>query len=127
MGDTVFASRPEATGSVNIDIGGEHCYASISQWKRRQNSDSEGRHWNTTIKAGFLINAGQLTFLRWNMRREWCSSRVIFEDLPDQVVPAIFLSSCFGYASVSFVNLCSSPPETCTQCDALCHVSQSNL
>jgi len=126
--DTVFSNRLEGTRSMSIEFGTEACHEEISQWRTRTH-DADGRRWLHTsvgqwrgaMKAGFLISDRQLTFFRWNARREWCSSRVVFIELPDQVIPAIFLSSCSGYATAQFINLSSSPPEMCTRCDALCH------
>jgi len=120
--DKLYASRPDASGSVNIDFGSESCrrgtvlrmLSQWSNWSRQVN----GRG---TTKAGFFINNRQMTFFRWNMESEWCSSGVIFRDLPDQVIPAIFLTSCAGYTSIRFVNLRSQPPELCTRCEALGH------
>jgi len=84
---------------------------------------------NNTVKVGFLVKDRQLTFCQPrqpHLRPEWCSSGIVFEDLPDEVVPAIFLTSCVGYASVRFVDLSASPPEICPWCED-CFGASSDL
>jgi len=78
--------------------------------------------WNEPVKAGFLIKNKQLTFYRGNACGQWRSSGVILDDLPDEVVPAVFMSSFVGFARVNFSNLWTSPPDvSCVHCDKLGH------
>lgn len=78
--------------------------------------------WNAPIKAGLLVKDRQLTFYRGSMCGQWQSSGTILGDLPDDVIPAVFMSSFVGFAKVSFLNLWSSPPDVgCIHCDALGH------
>lgn len=78
--------------------------------------------WNEPLKAGFLIKDRKLTFYRGNMVGQWRSSGVILEDLPDEVIPAVFMSSFVGFARVCLSNLWTSPPDvSCIHCDKLGH------
>jgi len=67
------------------------------------------------IKVGVLIINRRLTFFRGDRQGEWCCSGFTFCDLPEQVIPAVFLSSFVGYASARFLHLWSSPPWMCGQ------------
>jgi len=62
------------------------------------------------VKVGLLIINRRLTFFQGDMFGTWCCSGFTFANLPEQIIPAVFLSSCVGYASARFVHLRSSPP-----------------
>lgn len=112
----VFASGLEVTRSAGMVAGAETWRTARVKWDPIDNL--------STLRAGFLLDAGKLSFFRGNQWGAWCSSRPVFGNLPGQVVPAVFLSSFVGYASVRFLDLRSSPPpscDTCAQCDALAH------
>jgi hypothetical protein len=83
--------------------------------------------WNDPVKAGLLIKDRQLIFYRGNMSGQWRSSGVILGDLPDEVIPAVFLSSFSGFARVGFLNLWPSPPDVaCIHCDQRGHGLKSD-
>eukprot|EP00931_Biecheleriopsis_adriatica_P008440 TRINITY_DN109628_c0_g1_i1.p1 TRINITY_DN109628_c0_g1~~TRINITY_DN109628_c0_g1_i1.p1 ORF type:complete len:310 (-),score=19.14 TRINITY_DN109628_c0_g1_i1:186-998(-) len=122
--DRLFVSRPASTATMDVAIGAQTCQASTLQQRQMRSVMPSSRTWNTTMKCGLFINKGQLQLFRWNAGREWCSSEMIFGDLPDEIVPAIFLLSCAGYASVNFVGLHPSPPATCMRCDPMKKTNQ---
>jgi hypothetical protein len=132
--DKVFVNRPnrlDQLDSMFIEFGTDACHEEESNWTSWNYAAGGTRRlcrpygqWNTTVKVGILVKDRQLSFMRWNARKEWCSSRVVFGDLPDQVIPAIFLSKCAGYATAEFVNLSASPPEMCTRCNGSCNADK---
>lgn len=78
--------------------------------------------WNAPIKAGFLIKDRQLTFYRAGISGQWQSSGAILGDLPDEVIPAVFMSSFVGFAWVGLQNFWTSPPDIeCPHGDMLSH------
>lgn len=111
----------EEHGSEYVCVGLESCRKNKFRLKM---SGNPSRLLSDPIKLGLLIINRRLTFFRGDMRGEWCSSGVTFSDLPEKIIPAVFLSSCIGYASARFVNLWSSPPWMCGQCDTLDHFCQ---
>jgi len=123
QGDLAVAFSPE-TGRVfacgvqgHVREGG--CCAAWLNWKALGDSSMP---WNTPIKAGLLVRNGKLTLYRGNVWGDWRSSGVVMEDLPKQVIPAVFLSSFVGYASVRFLNMWAEPPDVvCPDCDRLGH------
>jgi len=87
----------------------------------RQIGDSS-MSWNAPLKAGLMIKDRQLTLYRGNMHGQWRSSGVILRELPDEVIPAVFMTSFVGFASVRFLNLWQSPPDVCcADCDMSGH------
>lgn len=77
--------------------------------------------WNHPIKAGLLVWQRSLIFYRTNEWGTWHSSGIVVSDLPEQVMPALFLSSFVGFGSVRFAGLRSSPPQVCPCCDRWGH------
>ncbi|CAK0832115.1 unnamed protein product [Prorocentrum cordatum] len=114
---TVFASSLVQSRPLHLGQLPRCCTASLN-WNSLDNS-SNAR--DAPIKAGFSVTR-QLSFYRGSTNGQWRSSGVILRDLPGAVVPAVFMSSFVGHASVSFVNLRPSPPNVeCKECDLLSH------
>jgi len=100
------------------------CCAATLNWARFGDSSAA---WNKPVKAGLLIKDRQLIFYRGNIEGLWRSSGVILDGLPDEVIPALFLSSFVGFARVGFLNLWPSPPEVaCIHCDQHGHGLKSD-
>jgi len=119
----VYASGLKAPRSEDAAGGPKSCLTAMLKWERCGDSS---KRWNAPLKAGILLDAGKLTFFRGNQKGTWHSSGAVFSHLPAQVIPAVFLSSFAGHASMRFLNLGSSPPEVfCAHCDALDHGFQS--
>ncbi|CAK0832114.1 unnamed protein product [Prorocentrum cordatum] len=113
----VFASSLVQSRPLHLGQLPRCCTASLN-WNSLDNS-SNAR--DAPIKAGFSVTR-QLSFYRGSTNGQWRSSGVILRDLPGAVVPAVFMSSFVGHASVSFVNLRPSPPNVeCKECDLLSH------
>jgi hypothetical protein len=121
-GELAVSFNPE-WGQVfasNLVQSGPACYRTATlNWDCLGDSSTA---WNNPMKAGLLIKNHQLTFYRGNMSGQWRSSGAILEDLPDKVMPAVFMSSFVGFARIGFVNLRASPPDVaCIHCDKLGH------
>jgi len=114
----VFASSLMQSRPMHLGQLPRCCIASLN-WSSLDNSSNAQ---NAPIKAGVLVAGRQLSFYRGSTNGQWRSSGVILRDLPDEVIPAVFMSSFVGFANVSFLNLWPSPPDVeCKECDLLGH------
>ena len=75
--------------------------------------------WNLPIHAGLFLENGSLTLYRLNGNGPfWHSSGIICKNLPERVVPCMFMCSFVGHANVKFVKIWDSPPDVCPCCYA---------
>jgi hypothetical protein len=120
-GELAVSFSPESGKVFASSLSGQRtpvCTANLN-WR---NVGDSSMPWNAPLKAGLMIKDRQLTLYRGNMHGQWRSSGVILRELPDEVIPAVFMSSFVGFANVSFLNLWQSPPDVCcANCDMSGH------
>lgn len=95
----------------------QHAYKANLNWPTL---GDETKNWNYPIQAGLFVEKGCLSFWR-KAEGAWHSTGVICRELPDRVMPCVFLSSFVGYAQVQFSGLSYGPPPCCQHCDSTGH------
>lgn len=114
----LFATCFDSLCNLSEGIRAPYCHTADLNWDAIGDASSR---WNFPIQCGFLIESGALTLFRTSPWGAWHSSGVLCRDLPEEVIPAMFLSSFVGFAGVRFVKLWNSPPEVCPHCDVIGH------
>eukprot|EP00747_Dinoflagellata_sp_TGD_P193727 gnl/TRDRNA2_/TRDRNA2_60265_c0_seq1.p1 gnl/TRDRNA2_/TRDRNA2_60265_c0~~gnl/TRDRNA2_/TRDRNA2_60265_c0_seq1.p1 ORF type:complete len:211 (-),score=19.50 gnl/TRDRNA2_/TRDRNA2_60265_c0_seq1:45-599(-) len=101
------AGPVQLSDSVVASSGEPESYWAVLKWPALGNEEAK---WNMSIHTGVFLEKGNLTFYRKEQDGSWCSSGIICKNLPERVVPCMFMSSFVGYAKMRFVKMMKSPP-----------------
>lgn len=85
-------------------------------YKARLNWPTETREHsklNHPIRAGLFIKDGELSFWRIFRDGKWHSSGVICKDLPQSVLPCMFMFDFLGEAKITFERIRDAAPTSC--------------
>mmetsp|Transcript_84910 Transcript_84910/g.150372 ORF Transcript_84910/g.150372 Transcript_84910/m.150372 type:complete len:291 (-) Transcript_84910:139-1011(-) len=77
----------------------------------------EQAKWNPPIQGGLFLKDGALSFWRMFENGSWHSSGIICEDLPERVLPCVFMLDFMGYTHIAFESIKNKHPPICPHCD----------
>jgi hypothetical protein len=87
----------------------QRCWDAQLRWSSRGEPTCKKN--NEAVIAGVYIENRAMTFYRLCHDGRWNSSGVLHHDLPEQVIPCMFMFAFKGYAKVTFLSLSRERPE----------------